>query len=742
MRSKSNEHEAKFIAALCKYLLMQGYKPQQITVLTPYTGQLMKLKRLMPKKQFEGVRLTAVDNFQGEENDIILLSLVRSNNEGKVGFLGEDNRVCVALSRAKKGFFVIGNIEFLAKHSVLWNKMKSSLEESNSIGPAMLLRCQNHPSDKGIRAGMAEDFEKAPEGGCSKPCEARLPCGHVCILACHSYDRDHKEYKCQKACNKVLCPLGHKCLKKCYIKCGDCKIPIPKVIPKCGHLQNVPCFQEPSTFTCQEKCKYKLDCEHECKNKCGEEHTKKCLTDVPHKFCDCGHEGNVRCYEKLANPKCTSKCQAVLDCEHKCKGSCSSCFSGFIHKECMEKCGRILVCGHECLSPCASNCPPCQRQCENQCIHSRCPQLCGIPCNPCREQCEWRCPHFVCKKLCFEPCDRPRCNKPCPKPLQCGHRCIGLCGEPCPDKCRICHCDEVKEIFFGNEDEPDAHFVQLEDCKHILEVAGLDHWMDQRDKEIKMKECPKCKTVIRRNLRYGTIIKQVLENVELVKKKLAGERKEIEEMKLLIYTKFGRLKAELEICDKLLSDNEATDLIEIIDKNLDKCEVMIEIGRQEFIIIFLSRLCKIWKQMVPGKRGASVAGLTDILNQVKVLFEWISQRLPKMTPQQAKEIDREIKRLAMLQQFVMLKDKLLKVFERDDIERDLLVSISRADSYFYSKKPLTERQEMEIEMTLKELDKKVPKSGLYISDEERKMIVKAMDMSLGHWFKCPNGKKL
>lgn len=48
-----------------------------------------------------GVRVTVVDNFQGEENDIIILSLVRSNEENKIGFLRTDNRICVALSRAK-----------------------------------------------------------------------------------------------------------------------------------------------------------------------------------------------------------------------------------------------------------------------------------------------------------------------------------------------------------------------------------------------------------------------------------------------------------------------------------------------------------------------------------------------------------------------------------------------------------------------------------------------------------------
>eukprot|EP00731_Ephydatia_muelleri_P021596 Em0014g187a len=92
LMSHANQHEAEFTVALCKYLLQQGYDGSQITILTPYTGQLLKLKALMPKAVFFGVRATAVDNFQGEENDIILLSLVRSNKEGQLGFLKEPNR--------------------------------------------------------------------------------------------------------------------------------------------------------------------------------------------------------------------------------------------------------------------------------------------------------------------------------------------------------------------------------------------------------------------------------------------------------------------------------------------------------------------------------------------------------------------------------------------------------------------------------------------------------------------------
>ena len=60
-KSHSNLHEAKFLAALTTYLIKQGYAPEQITVLTTYTGQMFLLRQFMPKSNFEGVRITPVD---------------------------------------------------------------------------------------------------------------------------------------------------------------------------------------------------------------------------------------------------------------------------------------------------------------------------------------------------------------------------------------------------------------------------------------------------------------------------------------------------------------------------------------------------------------------------------------------------------------------------------------------------------------------------------------------------------
>ena len=200
--SHVNEHEAKFLVALCRYLLQQGYKADKITLLTTYTGQMYAIRDCLQEEDaireshraendpsVGCVRVTTVDNFQGEGNDIILLSLVRSNKDEKVGFIKIVNRACVALSRARKGFYCIGNFGLLSKHSDIWKKIITDLKASSSIGNALPVVCQIHNDE--ISVETAEDFNtKVPMGGCQRPCAVRLKCGHACTLACHPCDRD------------------------------------------------------------------------------------------------------------------------------------------------------------------------------------------------------------------------------------------------------------------------------------------------------------------------------------------------------------------------------------------------------------------------------------------------------------------------------------------------------------------------------------------------------------------------
>ena len=729
LRSRSNVHEATYIAKLCKYFIMQGYEASQITVLTPYTGQLLELKKHMPKQEFEGVRVTAVDNFQGEENDIILLSLVRSNTEGSIGFLKIANRVCVALSRAKKGFFVIGNFTLLTEHSELWSKIVNDMRAVNKIGNALTLVCQNHPETK-ISAVTSEDFKKAPEGGCQRPCEHRLSCGHVCTRQCHSYDREHTEFRCMKKCQNVLCELGHKCGKKCSEECGRCMVPMEKVLPLCQHKQTIACSKDPHKVSCKEPCPELLSCGHMCQSRCGEEHTVKCQTAVTREW-PCGHVIDVACCKTPEDFPCNTPCSALLDCGHTCSGNCGQCKGGRLHMPCQHKCGRNLICSHACIEPCTSKCPPCKKKCQNRCIHSKCKEpSCGSPCKPCQEPCSWKCKHFKCEKLCSEPCDRPRCTQPCEKLLKkCNHPCIGLCGEPCPRKCRVCDKEEVTTILFGHEDEPEARFIQLEDCRHFIEVTALDEWMDSADDSnngekitIKLKGCPVCRTPIRRNMRYGEVIKQALADIEEVKRKIIGDDERIEGEK-------KRLKLHF----SLVFDIEGRQKLE---NYLTKAGTIEQVGYVENQMNFLKTLLETEKKV--QKLEVSGGVRADLPRELKDMKTWILLYRSRMSDQQLKECSFELSRLSLLASLLTVTTSIKT--RKLPLPASLDKLLGDAEQILTNGKALSEDGEKRVRDILKRVKKLVPATGLRITEKERVMVVEAMGLSQGHWFKCPKGQ--
>lgn len=91
------------------------------------------------------MKVVTVDSYQGEENTVVLLSLVRSNSQGTIGFLGVENRVCVALSRAKGGFYLFGDAPNLCKSSMLWWEVVQIMsEEPRRVGFYLPLTCEKH----------------------------------------------------------------------------------------------------------------------------------------------------------------------------------------------------------------------------------------------------------------------------------------------------------------------------------------------------------------------------------------------------------------------------------------------------------------------------------------------------------------------------------------------------------------------------------------------------------------------
>jgi hypothetical protein len=117
------------------------------------------------------VHLCSVDQYQGEENDIVLLSLVRSNDRGSIGFLSVSNRVCVALSRAREGFYLIGNATLLRAQSALWRQILGYLADGHMTGPYLTLQVR--------RTGRARVCGLTVRCGAVSAARRPLrPCGH------------------------------------------------------------------------------------------------------------------------------------------------------------------------------------------------------------------------------------------------------------------------------------------------------------------------------------------------------------------------------------------------------------------------------------------------------------------------------------------------------------------------------------------------------------------------------------
>eukprot|EP00775_Hariotina_reticulata_P006332 gene6332-6566_t len=290
-KSKYNSYEVDACLGLARYLLQQGFAEEgDITILTPYVGQLLKLRQavesvaemrvVMSDKDLDdlekvtgavddaalpsstggaqpegglfgapdlplgtaascpggavgrsdvsttpaanvlintaikvttlkqSIRLATIDNFQGEEARVVIVSLVRNAKQegGSIGFLAINNRINVLLSRAKEGMILIGST-----------------------------------------GALLNAAEKAAASG--RPCmwwaawRQRELWGHHC-RRCHADDLMHTEAKCLKPCSR-LCSRGrHACQRLCHEPCKTCNAVEELVELPCGHTAtNVPCHK-------------------------------------------------------------------------------------------------------------------------------------------------------------------------------------------------------------------------------------------------------------------------------------------------------------------------------------------------------------------------------------------------------------------------------------------------------------------------------------------------------------------
>ncbi|KAL8365909.1 hypothetical protein RB595_004608 [Gaeumannomyces hyphopodioides] len=556
LKSQGNEWEVAMVLALVRHLVLQGvYKATDIAVLTPYARQLQQLRAalardfevflsekdedflalngnadvedssqpLLEKKTLaNAVRLATVDNFQGEEAKVVVVSLVRSNDRRKVGFLKTSNRINVLLSRAQHGMYLIGNSDTYSNID-MWVEVRRQLEASNSIGTAFELCCPRHV-DTPIRCSEPDDFTRfSPDGGCSLPCDRRLDgCGHQCSAKCHS-ETMHNAFSCIQRCPRIRMTCAHSCPRLCGEACGPCQVPVSDVPLPCGHrVEKLRCYQTLDLG--------KIPC--------------KALVHriVP----GCGHIVEVACSVDVTATgfKCPTPCEEALPCGHKCPGSCGTCVPGendvITHQPCSRQCARPYdTCGHVCKSKCHSGrpCTPCAHQCEVRCAHSRCSLSCQQACHPCIERCTWSCEHQGdCPMPCAAPCTRLPCNERCRKTLKCGHQCPSICGEACPERyCQACgqHLDarvDLLELKDYRDIDLDENPIVVLGCNHFFTAESLDGLVNMNEvyegdpltgrytslrkspANLSVPCCPDCKQPIRQfaTKRYGRVINQAV----------------------------------------------------------------------------------------------------------------------------------------------------------------------------------------------------------------------------------------
>ena len=560
--SHSNDFEVNMVAVLVSHLVRQGvYKSEEVAVLTPYVRQLQKIRALLGQSLeivigerdqaeidklssdteqrslaavvhkttlLKSLRVATIDNFQGEEANVVIVSLVRSNEEKRCGFLRTSNRINVLLSRAKHGMYIIGNSE-TSEHVDMWRQVISILRQTNSIGRTLALCCPRHP-DTSIEVSKPDDFTRlAPEGGCDKKCRVRLRCGHACTFKCHSMHL-HGAVVCQEPCPQRRDTCDHPCPRKCGEACEKrCKAKVQNVTLFCGHVEaQTECYkaQNPSTIYCRKLVK----------------------KTVP----TCGHVVEVQCSLDTSSSKfrCSARCASSLSCGHKCLRECRECRvkeegleTTVDHGNCTNECGRSFsTCAHSCTAPCHDGeaCPLCTKLCAVQCSHSGCGKECQEPCAPCAEPCTSGCPHNgFCRMPCAVPCDILPCSRRCTKSLVCGHQCPSVCGEPCPpaEYCQTCASVATKEKMVDYIECMTYQEIDLETspvivplCGHILTLFSMDGHMEMsahyemseegfvqgvvsESKPFSMedlKACPMCRMPLRDINRYSRIVKRGL----------------------------------------------------------------------------------------------------------------------------------------------------------------------------------------------------------------------------------------
>ena len=109
--SRVNENEVALVLRHMELLVEHGIAPESIAVLSPYSAQVHLLSQQIRSAYGARVEVGTVDGMQGREKEVVIVSLVRSNDEHQIGFLQDSRRLNVAMTRAKRQLVIVGDAD-------------------------------------------------------------------------------------------------------------------------------------------------------------------------------------------------------------------------------------------------------------------------------------------------------------------------------------------------------------------------------------------------------------------------------------------------------------------------------------------------------------------------------------------------------------------------------------------------------------------------------------------------------
>ena len=324
----------------------------------------------------------------------------------------------------------------------------------------------------------------------------------------------------------------------------------------------------------------------------------------------------------------------------------------------------------------------------------------------------------------------------------CGHLCLGLCGETCPP---VCHkCDTVKEkvhkIYSDekcHEESAGHRYIILEDCQHVFSVQSLDRWMEcGQHQAVEWKCCPldSCKTPVMSTLRYANTAKQILRDMNKLKTREA-------------YFLDSHLRQQMTLKLSQIDTEElkknGLNITPIKDNDKD-----ITVQKRYVFALSAVNALQVQKDVEMMISLANVYNISDtenlklLLSQAKDFISWMrhQQRLSKLTDQMILDTTAESRRLTLLKKYYEVKHTLgylpiIFIGNHENDDEKLLNKVLESEN-LASEFSGPEQQSM-IEALRSVIDALWRRISLTRKEEDK--IACMTGAKPGLWYRCPQG---